>query len=197
MVKIVNKNKLSFSLIMKKIIIIILFSLITNISYAASEKIYLKCEKVITKNKSTGLTKDNMNEGTFVQIALSEIIIGSKSTKITVYQPFPDRQDYEASFNKKIEAPAITKRKASIKDNSYTVKEGFSGKNEGSQLDIIDRYTFINKNNNWSVQYRHLLRDEKSGLDHNYIAEGKCVFVDKKYYKNLIKKGPSKADYNF
>ena len=85
---------------MKKIIIIILFFLIINNSYAASEKIYLKCEKVITKNKSTGLTKDNMNEGTFVQIALSEIIIGSKSTKITVYQPFPDRQDYEASFNK-------------------------------------------------------------------------------------------------
>ena len=174
---------------MKNIIIILLLSLISNISYAASEKIYLKCEKIITKNKTTGIVKDNMSEGTFVQIALSEIIIGSKSTKITVYQPFPDRQEYESSFNKKIRE-VITKRKATIKDNSYTVKEGFSGKDEGSQLDMIERFTFINKNNNWSIQYRHLIRDEKSGLDNNYIAEGKCVFVDKKYYKNLIKKGP-------
>jgi len=182
---------------MKKIIIIILLSLTSNISYAASEKIYLKCEKTVTKNKTSDITQDYTSEGTFVQISLSEIIIGSKSTKITVYQPFPDLKDYEASFNKKIESPTITKRKASIKDNSYTVEDGFSGKDQGSQVDIIDRYTFINKDNNWSVKYRHLMRDEKSGLDRNYIAEGKCVFVDKKYYKNVIKKGPSQADYNF
>ena len=60
---------------------------------------------------------------------------------------------------------------------------------------MIDRLTLINKDNNWSAKYRVLTRT--GDIDVNFTSEGKCVLVDKKYYKNIIKNGPTKEDYNF
>ena len=182
---------------MKKIIFVIYLCLITNASYAATEKVYLKCKKIVTQNKSTGNLADIFEVGNFGQIVLSEILISSKSSKITVYEPFPDFESYKDSFNKKIEGPAVTKQKAKIKDNSYSGADTFNQTSNGKKLQIINRYTFTIDNNNWSLKNRHLLLDEAQGININYIAEGKCVLVDKKYYKNFIKKGPSEADYNF
>ena len=182
---------------MKRIIFVIFLCLITNASYAVTEKVYLKCKKVVTQNKSTGILADIFEVGNFGQIVLSEILISSKSSKITVYEPFPDFDSYKDSFNKKIEGPAVTKQKAKIKDNSYSGADTFNQTSNGKKLQIITRYTFTIDNNNWSLKNRHLLLDEAQGININYIAEGKCVLVDKKYYKNFIKKGPSEADYNF
>ena len=182
---------------MKKFCIVIVLSLITNISYAATEKVYLKCEKIITENKSTTLV-DVFAEGKFVQIVLTEIIIGNKSSKITVYEPFPDLDDYKESFNKKfLDMPAVAKQKAKVTDNSYSVVDKFSGKSpEGNKMNIIMRYTFTKDGDVWSLKNKNLLREE-GGVDINYISAGKCVVVDKKYYKNILKKGPSEADYSF
>ena len=182
---------------MKKILIVITLSLITNISYAASVKTYLKCQYLVTQNKSTGDLSGLAREGQFVQISLAEIISSSKSTKIKVNMPYPDFLQWKDSLNKKIENPVVPMKKAKVKDNSYTVEETFSGKNQGSQVDIIDRFTFINKDNTWTSKYRSLLRDDKNKIDINYIAEGECVLVDKKYIKRIIKNGPKKDDYDF
>ena len=73
-----------YCLIMKRIIFVIFLCLITNASYAATEKVYLKCKKVVTQNKSTGSLADIFEVGNFGQIVLSEILISSKSSKITV-----------------------------------------------------------------------------------------------------------------
>ena len=179
---------------MKKIIIVIILSLITNISYAATEKVYLKCEKIVTINKSTTLV-DRYAEGNFSQIALAEILISKKNTKISVYEPFPGFEKYKESFNIKLDV-VVPKRKAKITDNSYTVEDGFSGTDDGKKLDIINRYIFTKNDNNWLLKGRVLLRAE-GGVDISYITEGKCILVNKKYYKNLLKNGPTQEDYNF
>ena len=101
----------------------------------------------------------------------------------------------EDEYNKKIKFPTIEKQKAKIKDNSYMGEEVFSGKPDGKQTDMIERLTLINKDNNWSAKYRSLTRT--GDIDVNFTSEGKCVLVDKKYYKNIIKNGPTKEDYNF
>ena len=183
---------------MKKILFIIIITLFTNFSYAASVKTYLKCEYFVTKNKSKGDFFSALTaEGQFVQISLAEIISSSKSTKIKVYMPQPDFLQWKDSLNKKIKSPVIPMKKAEVKDNNYTVEEKFSGKVKGSQIDIIDRFTFINKDNTWTSKYRVLMRDAKNKIDMNYIAEGECVLVEKKYIKNITKNGPTKKDYDF
>ena len=182
---------------MKKIFVIIVFCLITNNSFAATEKVYLKCKKVVTQNKSTGELADIFAVGNFGQISVTELLIGSKSSKITIYEPFPDFNSYKDSFNKKIEGPAVTKQKAEVENNSYSGADKFNQTQNGKKLQIINRYTLTNNNNNWSLKNRHLLLDESQGININYIAEGNCVSIDKKYYKNFIKNGPTEADYNF
>ena len=34
-------------------------------------------------------------------------------------------------------------------------------------------------------------------VDINYFFEGECLVVDKKYYKNILKNGPTQTDYSF
>ena len=183
---------------MKKILIVIILSLITNISYAASVKTYLKCQYFVTQNKSTDdFHEGYTTEGQFVQISLAEIISSSKSTKIRVHMSYKNFLEWKDSLNKKIDSPIVPMKKAKVKDNIYTVEETFSGVIEGSKLDVIDRFTFINKDNVWSSKYRSLYRDSVLKLDVNFIAEGECVLVDKKYIKNIIKNGPTKKDYDF
>ena len=179
---------------MKKIIIVIMFSLIANVSYAATEKVYLKCKYIVTENRSTGRRADIFEVGNFGHIILTEILIGKKNTKISVYRPFPDFKWIDQSFNKKIEA-AVTKRKAEVNGNSYTGSDIYSGTIDGSKVDNIDRFVFTKSNNDWSLKKRELYRD--GDIDINYIAEGKCIIVDKKYYKNIIKKGPTSSDLEF
>jgi len=182
---------------MKKILIVIILSLITNISYAASVKTYLKCQYFVTQNKSTGFFENYTTVGLFAQISFAEIISSSKSTKIKVYVPDIGFTAWKDNLNKKIKYPVIPMKKAKVKDNIYTVEEAFSGTEQGSKLDIIDRFTFINKDNVWSSKYRSMARSSKEDLDKNYIAEGECVLVDKKYIKNIIKNGPTIKDYDF
>ena len=179
---------------MKKIIIVIMFSLIANVSYAATEKVYLKCKYIVTENRSTGILADGFAVGNFGHIILTEILIGKKNTKITVYRPFPDFHSIDQSFNQKVEA-SVSKRKAEVNGNSYTGSDIYSGTIDGSKLDMIDRYVFTKSNNDWSLKMRNLYRD--GDIDINYIAEGKCIVVDKKYYKNIIKKGPTSSDLEF
>ena len=179
---------------MKKIIIVIMFSLIANVSYAATEKVYLKCKYIVTENRSTGSLADILEVGNFGHIILTEILIGKKNTKIAVYRPFPDFDSIDQSFNKKIEA-AVTKRKAEVNGNSYTALHKASFDIDGGKLDSIDRYVFTKTDNNWSLKMRNLTRT--STIDINFIAEGKCIVVDKKYYKNIIKKGPTSSDLEF
>ena len=50
--------------------------------YAASEKVYLKCKKIVTENKTKGYLKDMTVEGNFVQIVLIEIIIAKNLQKL-------------------------------------------------------------------------------------------------------------------
>ena len=171
-----------------------MFSLIANVSYAATEKVYLKCKYIVTENRSTGSLADIFEVGNFGHIILTEILIGKKNTKIAVYRPFPDFDSIDQSFNKKIEA-AVTKRKAEVNGNSYTGSDIYSGTIDGSKFDIIDRYVFTKTDNNWSLKMRNLFRH--TTVDTNYIAEGKCIIVDKKYYKNIIKKGPTSSDLEF
>jgi len=83
---------------MKKIIIVIILSLITNISYAATEKVYLKCKYIVTENRSTGSLSDISEVGKLGNIILTEILIGKKNTKISVYRAFPDFDDKELKF---------------------------------------------------------------------------------------------------
>ena len=45
---------------MKKILVVIICILITNVSYAASEKVYLKCKKIVTENKTKGYLKEQI-----------------------------------------------------------------------------------------------------------------------------------------
>ena len=180
---------------MKFFLIIIFSFFVTNISYGATEKLYLKCKPIVTKNKSTGPLKNIVKEGQVVQIILSELILSKKSAKITSYMPALFNTSIEDEYNKKIKFPTIEKQKAKIKDNSYMGEEVFSGKPDGKQTDMIERLTLINKDNNWSAKYRSLTRT--GDIDVNFTSEGKCVLVDKKYYKNIIKNGPTKEDYNF
>lgn len=182
---------------MKKILILIILSLITNTSYAASVKTYLKCQYFVTKNKSTGFYEGLTMEGLFATISLAEIISSSKSTKIKVYTPAIGFVAWKDSLNKKIKYPVIPMKKAKVEDNTYIVEETASGTEQGSKLDFIDRFTFINKDNVWSSKYRSLMRSSKDGIDKNFISEGECVLVDKKYIKRIIKNGPTKDDYDF
>ena len=179
---------------MKKIIIVIMFSLITNVSYAATEKVYLKCKYIVTENRSTGILADGFAVGNFGHIILTEILIGKKNTKISVHRAFPDFDDKELSFNKKIDA-AVTKRKAEVNGNSYTASKKDSYNLPEGKTDIIGRFTFTKSNNKWSLKMRNLYRS--GDININYIAEGKCIVVDKKYYKNIIKKGPTSSDLEF
>ena len=78
------------------------------------------------------------------------------------------------------------KQKTNAKDGALTVEEAYSGVEDGSKVKMVDRFTFKNNDNKWSVKYRHLLRDEKTGVDLNYIAEGQCVSIEKQLYKNII-----------
>ena len=172
-----------------------MFSLIANVSYAATEKVYLKCKYIVTENRSTGSLADIFEVGNFGHIILTEILIGKKNTKIAVYRPFPDFDSIDQSFNKKIEA-AVTKRKAEVNGNSYTALHKMSvNTTDGGKWDTIDRYVFTKLDNEWSVKRRNLFRNDD--IDINYIAEGKCIIVDKKYYKNIIKKGPTSSDLEF
>ena len=181
---------------MKKILIVIICILITNVSYAASEKVYLKCKKIVTENKSTGLLKDMTREGNFAQIVLTEIIIAKKSSKITIYEPFPDFDSYKESFNIKITDPAIPKRKALVFENTYTSADKVSGKDGGVKIDILNTYKFTKDNDSWILNSQNLMQTE-DGVDINYLSEGECLVIDKKYYKNILKNGPTQTDYNF
>jgi len=186
---------------MKKILTLIIFTLITNVSYAASEKVYLKCKKIVSENKSTGIFKDKIKEGTFAQIVLTEIIIAKKSSKITVYEPFPDFDNYKDSFNNKITHPIIPKQKALVNyktpvNKSYSGYVKFSGKEEGKKVDILSMYIFIKDADSWSFLGEDLMKEE-DGMDIDYSSEGKCLITDKKYYKNILKNGPTQTDYNF
>ena len=181
---------------MKKILVVIICILITNVSYAASEKVYLKCKKIVTENKSTGLLKDMTREGNFAQIVLTEIIIAKKSSKITIYEPFPDFDSYKESFNIKITDPAIPKRKALVFENTYTSADKFSGKEGGEKIDILNTYKFTKDNDSWILNSHNLMKTD-GGIDINYLSEGECLVIDKKYYKNILKNGPTQTDYNF
>ena len=179
---------------MKKILIVIICILITNVSYAASEKVYLKCKKIVTENKSTGLLKDMTPEGNFAQIVLTEIIIAKKSSKITIYEPFPDFDSYKESFNIKITDPVIPKRKALVFENTYTGANKFSGKEGGEKIDTLDVYKFTKDNDTWILNSQNLMQSE-GGIDINYFSEGECLVIDKKYYKNILKNGSTQTDY--
>ena len=186
---------------MKKIFTLIIFTLISNVSYAASEKVYLKCKKIVSENKSTGIFKDKITKGAFAQIVLTEIIIAKKSSKITVYEPFPDFDDYKDSFNNKITHPIIPKQKALVSyktpsNVNYTGYFKFNGKEEGKKLDVLSMYIFRIDGDNWSFLGEDLMKEE-GGMDINYSSEGKCLITDKKYYKNILKNGPTQTDYNF
>ena len=182
---------------MKKILVVIICILITNVSYAASEKVYLKCKKIVTENKTTGLLKDMTAEGNFAQIVLSEIIIAKKSSKITIYEPFPDFDSYKDSFNIKITDAAIPKRKALVFENTYTSAEKISTKTtKGDKFNILSTYKFTKNNDSWILNGQNLMQQE-GGIDINYFFEGECLVIDKKYYKNILKNGPTQTDYNF
>ena len=99
---------------MKKIFLVIFFTLFFSVSHAASEKIYLKCKKFVTENSSEGFFEKEMAEGKFGQIIITEIIINKKTVKMTVYEPFPDFGSRNDSVGKKITAPVVTKRKGMI-----------------------------------------------------------------------------------
>ena len=180
---------------MKKILVVIICILITNVSYAASEKVYLKCKKIVTENKTTGLLKDMTAEGNFAQIVLTEIIIAKKSSKITIYEPFPDFDSYKDSFNIKITDAAIPKRKALVFENTYTSADKFSGKEGGEKIDILNIYKFTKDNDSWILNGQNLMKT--GDVDINYFFEGECLVVDKKYYKNILKNGPTQTDYSF
>ena len=60
---------------------------------------------------------------------------------------------------------------------------------------MVKAQVFTKTDNNWSLKMRNLTRT--STIDINFIAEGKCIVVDKKYYKNIIKKGPTSSDLEF
>ena len=180
---------------MKKILVVIICILITNVSYAASEKVYLKCKKIVTENKTKGYLKDMTAEGNFAQIVLSEIIIAKKSSKITIYEPFPDFDSYKDSFNIKITDAAIPKRKALVFENTYTSADKFSGKEGGEKIDILNIYKFTKDNDSWILNGQNLMKMDD--VDINYFFEGECLVVDKKYYKNILKNGPTQTDYNF
>ncbi len=181
---------------MKKILVVIICILITNVSYAASEKVYLKCKKIVTENKTKGYLKDMTAEGNFAQIVLTEIIIAKKSSKITIYEPFPDFDSYKESFNIKITDAAIPKQKALVFENTYTSADKFSGKEGGEKIDILNTYKFTKDNDSWILNSQNLMQAE-GGIDINYFSEGECLVVDKKYYKNILKNGPTQTDYNF
>ena len=181
---------------MKKILIVIICILITNVSYATSEKVYLKCKKIVTENKSTGLLKEMTREGNFAQIVLTEIIIAKKSSKITIYEPFPDFDSYKESFNIKITDPVIPKRKALVFENTYTGANKFSGKEGGEKIDALEIYKFTKDNDDWILNSQNLMQTE-GGIDINYFSEGECLVIDKKYYKNILKNGSTQTDYNF
>ena len=181
---------------MKKIILIFFICLISTFSYAASEKVYLKCKKIVTENRSTGKFEDWMAKGKFGQIILTEIIIGNKSSKITISEPFPDFNFREESVGKKV-TQVVTKRKAQVDGNSYTGEDMLDDKTkDGSTLSAINRYTFNKNGNTWSVKTRNLFRAKgpKDDINMNYTAEGNCEVIDKKNYKNIIKNGPTRDD---
>lgn len=180
---------------MKKILVVIICILITNVSYAASEKVYLKCKKIVTENKTKGYLKDMTAEGNFAQIVLTEIIIAKKSSKITIYEPFPDFDSYKDSFNIKITDAAIPKRKALVFENTYTSADKFSGKEGGEKIDILNIYKFTKDNDSWILNGQNLMKT--GDVDINYFFEGECLVVDKKYYKNILKNGPTQTDYSF
>ena len=186
---------------MKKIIFIIHLCLITNVSFATSEttSVYLKCKKIVTQNKSTEKFGNLFAVGNFGQIVLTKIRSGKNksNTKMTVYEPFPDFENYKDSFNQKIEDPIIRKQKIKVKNNSYSGVDKFSPKTANGKKSRINRYTFTDDNNNWSLKNNYLFIDEANGININYVAEGKCVLVKEAYYLNIIKKGPSQSDYNF
>lgn len=186
---------------MKKIIFILHLCLITNVAFAVSEttSVHLKCKKIVTQNKSTGKFGNLFAVGNFGQIVLTNIRSGKNksNTKITVYEPFPDFENYKDSFNHAIEDPIIRKQKIKVKNNIYSGVDKFSLKTENGKKSKINRYTFIDNNNNWSLKNNYLFIDEDNDININYVAEGKCVLVKNAYYLKIIKKGPSESDYNF
>jgi hypothetical protein len=72
----------------------------------------------------------------------------------------------------------------------------FSGKEGGEKIDALDTYKFTKDNDSWILNSQNLMQSE-GGIDINYFSEGECLVIDKKYYKNTLKNGPTQTDYNF
>jgi len=186
---------------MKRILIVILFSLVSSFSHAASENVYLMCQEIVTENQMPEWmsTKKDYEKGTYLTTSLAAIYIKKKSTKIEVFRPVEDGMWKDEGLNKKIFARTASgerkKLKAIIKDNTYTYKiVEVSG-----PFETIDRYKFIRDNANWSVKIKVLFKvTSKDNPTHiEWLAEGKCKIIDKKIFNIKRKKGINSQDFEF
>ena len=191
---------------MRKLLLIIFLSLISSNSFAAAEKVYLKCKEIVSENQVTqesGLTFYNYNQdmyskGTFLTMSFAELNIKESGTKIMVYRPFQDGEARAEGYDQKI--PSLTmegkhgkKIKAIVKNNTYTYK------NLGNfaPFEWIDRYKYIMTDNAWTVEIKKLFKVTNNNVIESHmewLAKGKCVLLDKKTFKTKIKKGINEQD---
>ena len=191
---------------MKKILSILIFILVTNVAYAASEKIYLKCNEFVTENQVTAesgednyaLNKGMYSKGTFLTISFAELVIKESGTKIMVYRSPFDGEGRVENYNKII--PSLTmegkhgkKIKAIVKNNTYTYE------NSGTfdPFEWNDIYKYIKIDNIWTVEIKKLFKVTNNNVIEahmEWLAEGKCVLLDKKTFKIKIKKGINEED---
>ena len=184
---------------MKKISgITILLIFWNNLSHATTENIYLKCKEIVTKNQipQTDLLYDIYKEGTILTLSFASIHIKNSSAKIAVYRPVEEGESMNEGFNKKIpglNASGVPKKiKAIVKDNSYSY--------EFLQDDVfknVIRYEYVRNKNEWSLKLKNLFKytggDDSIHLE--WLAKGECTLLDKKIFKEKIKKGINDQDF--
>ena len=185
---------------MKKILgITILLIFWNNLSHATTENIYLKCKEIVTKNQipKTDSLYYGYKEGTILTLSFASIHIKDSSAKIAVYRPIEDGEGRHEGFNKKIpglnDSGVPKKIKAIVKDNSYT----YEFLQDEDVFKNIIRYEYTRNKNEWSLKLKNLLKytggDDSIHLE--WLAKGECTLLDKKIFKEKIKKGINDQDF--
>lgn len=187
---------------MRKLLLIIFISLISSNSFAAAEKVYLKCLETVSENQipATEPLHGDYEAGTFLRASFAELDIKKTTAKIMVYLHVEDGAYRSEGYNKKLEALTKTgkgsKKKVIVDGNTYTYKLIDSATFSNGSMEGINRYSFTKTNSEWSVKIKKLFKvdfpDQKMHLE--WLAEGKCKSIDKKTFKTKIKKGINEQD---
>ncbi len=198
---------------MKKIFLILLFYFSLIVNGIAASKIYLKCPKIITENRSIGmftvqedLERWPYNVGNKINTMFVYMKLGKSSAKIKPYH-----YDYlktgdlifkNLSLGKPIPAellwdggkPRIFKVKKES-NGGFTIDQSYKMMNLPTDLgNEITKMTWTLKNGEW--YFKDLLYIKFDDAEVKIKSESKCINITEKEFKNYLKEGEGLNFYN-